>query len=288
LVVAGVGDKKLTSCSRAPAITAGRAGGEAMKKIALFGAAIALAVGVAATLPNDAEAKPAQKKAAPTAPAKLEKVPVHKPTLFKFGLSQAKVADVYDKVIDQDYLKRFQDAEPGIQMDRLEHEVRLKKEAFRRSFSALDAPPSGLDSTPFVGEFTYYNDEGFMRITRAGVPRTIFFIKDKAWKTIDVHKLGSSSKWGSDFEDAVKKIERRLGVEGRKTAGNPETGQKPEVDWTDGSLRFRLIDWGKDQLAISYVDVATESRLEELRTNKGPAQSDLDPEVKDALRTPKK
>lgn len=259
-----------------------------MKKLGLFGAAIALALGVVATAPGDVDAKPAPKKeAAPTEPAKLEKAPKLKPTTFKFGMGHAKVLAVYEKVIDQDYLKRYQDAEPGIQMERLDHEVRTKKEALKRSYTVLDAPPSSLDSTAFVGEFTYYNDEAFLRVTRAGRTRTIFFIKDKAWKTIDVHKLGSGSAWGETFDDAVKTVEKKLGVEARKIAANPETGQRAEADWADETLHFRMIDWAPGQLGVAYVDRATEGRLEELRKNKGPKKEDIDPDVKDVLRKPK-
>jgi hypothetical protein len=258
-----------------------------MKKLGLFGAAIALTLGVFATAPGDVDAKPAAKQAAPSEPAKLEKAPKLKPTLFKFGMGHKKVLAVYDKVIDQDYLKKFEKVEPGIQMERLQHEIRSKKEAVLRSYTPLDAPPSSLDSTPFVGEFTYYNDEAFLRVTRVGRTRTIFFIKDKAWKTIDVHKLGSSSAWGENFEAAVEKVEKKLGVKARRIAANPETGQRAEADWADDTVHFRMIDWAEGQLGIAYVDKATEARLPELRKNTGPEKGDIDQEVKDVLRQPK-
>ena len=257
-----------------------------MKKLVLFGA-IALGLGVVAIAPSDLDAKPAKKTAPAAEPAKLEKAPKLKPKGFKFGLGYKKVIDVYENVIDDDYVKRFQEVEPGIQMERLEHEIRTKKQALRRSYTKLDSPPSALDSTPFVGEFTYYNDEAYLTVNRAGRTRTIFFIDDKAWKTIDIHKLGDGSKWGANFEEAVKGVEKKLGVPGRKVAANPETGQKAEVDWADGNLHFRLIDWAEGKLGVAYVDKDIESRLEQLRSNKGPKKEDIDAEVKDVLRKPK-
>src|SRR5690606_6644592 len=121
-------------------------------------------LGVVATLPGEVDAKPTKKTEA-AGPAKLERAPKLKPTSFKFGMSHDKVLAVYDKVIDQDYLKRYQEVEPGIQMERLQHEIRTKKDAVRRSYTPLDAPPSALDGSPFVGEFTYYNDESYLRVT---------------------------------------------------------------------------------------------------------------------------
>src|SRR5690606_36330436 len=87
LVVTSVGDRNQPVVQVRPAISralprrgestalragAGGAVGEAMKKLGVFGAAVALALGVVATLPGEVDAKPTKKTEA-AGPAKLER-----------------------------------------------------------------------------------------------------------------------------------------------------------------------------------------------------------------------
>jgi hypothetical protein len=261
-----------------------------MRKHGIWATIFALGFGVAA-ISGDVAAKPGEKKgtdAKTTAQAGvLENVPKWDPAEIKLGsMTQKELIKLYNKVIDADYLKRFQEAEPGIQMDRLKTEVDQKKEDFKTSYVAFDEPPSSYDGTNFTAEFTYGNSEGAMKIQRKDRWRHYFFIKNKVWKIIELVPVGEGSSWGADFPAAVKKIEEKLGVPGKKVAADPAKGIPfEEVEWADGSTRFRLINYDK-KMGMSWVDKGTESRLNELRTTKAQKKEEIDKSVSDVLRTP--
>jgi hypothetical protein len=237
-------------------------------------------------LPSAAYARPKKKKSeVDTAePAKLEAKLRLSPKGLRFGLSPKRVAKVYDKVVDQDYLKRFQDTEPGIQQQRLESEVERKKALFRRGIVKFGDLPTTLDSSALAGEFSYMNREAMMQIKRRGKKRMLFFIRGKLWKVFDVFALGPKAKWGADFKAAIERLEKRLGTEGRaRTAGEESGLQFEEVDWASSGIRLRAINWG-DRLALCYVDQATEGRIDALRPNKGKKKEQLDDTVRESLR----
>jgi uncharacterized membrane protein len=254
-----------------------------MKKKGMFHSIVALSVG-ALLLAGDAGAAGKDKKKKDAAePAQVEKVSFD-PSGLSFGKTPKAVAEVYDKAIDKEYLAEFEKVEPGAEMKRLEEKVQREKELIRKSYLALDDPPSTLDGTNYEGEFTYNNKEAVMRADRGGKKRVLFFIREKLWKIIDVYPLGEHAKWGADFKAAVAKLEAVTGIEGRPLAAKPEEGRRfEEVDWADEKTHLRAINWGK-RLAIAYVDRATEAKLGELRSNKPKKKDELDPSVKGVLR----
>ncbi|MEM1033618.1 MAG: hypothetical protein AAGN82_25000 [Myxococcota bacterium] len=201
----------------------------------------------------------------PTKPAPVKRTPRFKPRGLKWGQGHAKVYEVYARAIDRDYVARYKEVEPGVQTERLEDEIREKKHAFRMSHLAFKTPPSTLDGTAFEGEYTYGNREAMMRIRRKGRERTLFFIRDKLWKTIDVYPLKKGGKFGEDFASAVAYVEKVLKQEGRKIYADEDEEKLREVDWADGKVHFRLIDFGAKEVAIAYVDMATEAKLSRLR-----------------------
>jgi hypothetical protein len=242
---------------------------------------LALTIGLS-LIAAEAGGKPKKKDAAE--PPKVEQTIRVEPSSVSFGLAPKVVADAYDKEIDKEYGPEFDKVEPGTEMRRLEEKIQEDKNLIRRSYVALDAPPSGLDGSPFVGEFTYHNQEGVMRADRGGKKRTLFFIRNKLWKIIDVYSLGDKSKWGADFKAAVAKLESVTGIEGRALAAKPEDGRQfAEVDWADEKIHLRAINWGK-KLAIAYVDRATEANLGVLRSHKEKKPEEIDPAVKGVLR----
>ena len=76
-------------------------------------------------LPGLAQAKGKKKKSKPSQdePAMIDAALRISPKGLRFGMSPKKVGRVYEKVIDRDYLKRFQKVSPGIEQQRLEHEI---------------------------------------------------------------------------------------------------------------------------------------------------------------------
>jgi hypothetical protein len=250
---------------------------------------LAVATGVA-IVPATSHAAPAKGKAKKAVslkePAPIAAAPPLTPATVRFGLSVPETIRVFEKVIDDDHAKEYDDAEPGVQMERLKAEIEQKKLAFRSSLIEFNEPPSRYDATPFEGEFTYGNREAVLSIERKGRVQHMFFIRGRLWKLIDVYKLGKKTKWGEDFNKAVEVIEEKIGTPGRRLAPDAAAGRPfEEVDWADPNTRVRLVNWGS-RLAIAYSERRTEQQLDALRTNKvaGKRPEEIDPSVKDALR----
>ncbi|MCA9625737.1 MAG: hypothetical protein KC731_42235, partial [Myxococcales bacterium] len=70
-------------------------------------------------------------------PGKLEAAPKLTPPGLEFKMSPKKVYEVYDKAIEKDYVKKYKEVEPGIQMQRLDYEKSQFKQAFRLSYLDL-------------------------------------------------------------------------------------------------------------------------------------------------------
>jgi len=210
----------------------------------------------------------AEEEVDPAKPAPVKRAPKFKPAGLDWRMDHEKVYRVYSKVIDRDHVHRYKDVEPGVQTERLEDEIRAKKHRFRMSHIEFKTPPSVLDGSSFEGEYTYGNKEAMMRIKRKGKHRTLFFIRDQLWKTIDIYPLGEKSKWGLTFESAVERIEKILKQKGRRLYADEEQKDVREVDWADGRVHLRVIDFGKDEVAIAFVDMKTEAKLPELRKSK--------------------
>lgn len=229
--------------------------------------------------------KDKDKKEAPTEAPTTAKPVSLKPAELAWGIGWKKVAEIYDKVIDEDYKPRYRKVQPGPEMERLDAEVAEKKAEFRRTRTEFNQTTTGYDSTPLLTEYSYGNKEALMVFTRAGKTRYFFFIGDKLWKVIDVEKLGEKSRWGKTFDDAVAKVNKAYGVEGRVRDPDAANGRPfKEVDWKDAVVQVRAIDWGDDQLAIGFQESATVANLPNLRKNKKQDATRVDDKVKDAGR----
>ena len=259
-----------------------------MNKRGLLGTMLAACVGCLALVgATHADAAPPKKKADETKvePGKLEVSPKITPKGVRFGLSPKELGKLYEAVIEKDFIKRYKQVEPGIQMQRLDYEKSQKKAEFRLSYVPFDSPPGSLDGTKLVTEFTYYNGEGMMKIERRGKQRFFFFIKEKLWNIVDAYPLKEGGKFGADFKAGVAKVERMVGVPGVHADAEPDAGMPYEmVHWNDGKIWLRVMNWGTDKIAISYVDMDTAKRLQELRKNKGKPKDEIDQKVKDVLR----
>jgi hypothetical protein len=262
-----------------------------MNKHGLFGMLLAACVGLGAmttTTSVDAKPKKGEEKKDEPKEGTLVAAPSLQPKGLAFRMSPKKVYKVYNAAIEKDYLKKYKKVSPGIQMQRLDYEKSQYKQSFRMSYLGLKNRPSSLDGTNLTHEFTYGNGEGVMDIKRKGKKRHLFFIKKKLWNVVDVYRLGGKSKWGGDFNSAVKRMEKLLGVAGKRIEADPDNGQPYEmVQWTDGKLWLRGMNWGK-KFAVSYVDMTMLQKLTALRKkNAETKKNDIDPSVKSVLRTPK-
>ncbi len=258
-----------------------------MSKHGLLGKLLAISVGLLVlAAADDAEARKwGKKKAAPAAePAAIEKAPRLKPSRVKFGKSEKQIVKAYGPTIEARFKKARQEASPGKELNQVTRMMNEAKQDFASSLIEFDDKPGPLDGTRFDGEFSRENRETALVMERKKRVRHFFFIRNRLWKVMDSYELGPKSKWGVDFKQAAAKVEKIMGVPGRKLAADPKKGRRfEELDWADAKVHVRLINWGK-HLGIAYVDKDTEANLDNLRTNKPKGKEELDPSVKAVLR----
>ena len=249
-------------------------------------ALMALGLGVAAvSAPSDAHAdQPAKKTKTTAPPAVAADPPVAKKTIsydltgVTFGMSNKKLVEAIEKILDEDYKPLYAKVSPGVKMKQLDSALAEEKSAFARSVIKFDKIPVALDSGPLKGEYTYNNKEQKLDFTRKGVTFHFFLIQDKLWKIYVEHKLGEKEPKGKDFADAVSKLAKDLGVAGRLLAADTVRAMQ-EVDWKDANTHLRVIDRGSDKIAFAYEDNATLGNLSTLRASKPAAVNEIDPAV---------
>jgi hypothetical protein len=262
---------------------------DGMKASRIFGAVLTLGLGLAMVgAGGDALAqnkKPPAKKepaAAPVAaePPMAKKPMVIEPSGLAWGMDHNKVAGVYDKQFDADYMPKYKAVSPGVKMKALDAALAEEKAVFRRSRIDFGKIPTGLDGTPLKGEFTYNNGESMMSVTRNGQTRYLFFIKGKLWKLIDEIKLAEGTPYGKDFQAAVVKLATVLGTPGRVLPPDAAKGRPmPEVDWKDPSNHIRAVQRSNTAFALILEDNVTLGSLASMRTNKPVEDSGIDPSV---------
>ncbi|AUX40125.1 hypothetical protein SOCE26_015220 [Sorangium cellulosum] len=267
-----------------------------MKAKRLLGAAVAVGLGLAAIAStNVVAAQPKGGKKAPAAAAAASARPAEPPVTKKtialnpqgitWGMSTKQVAALVDKMLDAAYVPRYKATSPGVKMRALDAELAEEKSAFRRSRIDFGKLPTGIDTTPLKGEYTYLNKESMMTLTQGEGKRHFFFIQDKLWKIIDEHALGEGNPRGKDFQSAAIKLATAFGVPGRVTPPDPDKGRFiTEVDWKDAATHFRAIDRGEGAIAFAYEDLVTLSSLDSLRPNKPQDANAIDPAVASAIR----
>ncbi|NUQ78852.1 MAG: hypothetical protein HUU21_35455 [Polyangiaceae bacterium] len=262
-----------------------------MKAMKVLGTLLAIGLGLSVVGgASDAQAQARGKKTA-APPAVAAEPPDTKsaikiaPATLTWGMAPKKVAEVVDTVLDEDYKPLYKKVSPGVKMKALDAQLAEEKSAFRRSRIDFGKLPTGIDSTPLRGEYTYLNKESMMSLTRNGQTRYFFFIQDKLWKIIDEHKLVEGHPLGKTWEEAVIKHVKLFGVPGRVLEADYEKGRNAtEVDWKDAATHVRVVQRGDTAIAVVLEDRATLSNLASLRPNKPAATDDIDPAVAAAIR----
>lgn len=257
-----------------------------MKANRLLGAALAFGLGLAAiTGTTAAEAQQKKSKKEQAAPAQADAPFTKKPIVLApdgiaWGMSTKQVATVIDKELDAIYKPLYQKVQPGVKMKALDAELAEEKSAFRRSRIDFGSIPTGVDSGPLKGEYTYNNKESLMTFTREGRKTHFFFIQDKLWKIIDERTLGEGSKHGKDYQEVVTKLSATFGVPGRVLAADYDKGRNStEVDWKDSATHLRIIQRSDTAVAVGLEDNATLGNLANLRTAKQGDDNAVDPAV---------
>jgi hypothetical protein len=260
-----------------------------MKANRLAGAFLAMGLGlVAMTHAGEAQAdkggKPKKEaEVAPTEPATTKK-PVAMPLAgVSWGMSPKQLAEAVDKVLDDDYRPLYKEVQPGVKMKALDAQLAESKSEFRRSRIDFGKIPTGIDSTPLRGEYTYQNKEALLTLTRNGETTYFFFIQEKLWKIIVEAKLNDKAPLGKVYTEAVVRLSTQYGVPGRilqPDANRPSV----EVDWKDANTHVRAIQRSDTALGLAFEDLGTLSNLSALRSFKPVEDDGIDPAVAAAMR----
>jgi len=211
-----------------------------------------------------------------------------RPAGLRWGMTSAQLAEFYDREIDRRYKAQYDKAQPGPQTDRIDAAVANAKAAFRRSKIEFGNLPTGIDSGPLKGEYTYQNQESMMQYLQSSGNRYFFFIQDKLWKVYDEMPLGEKRPMGETYEDAAKHLATRYGVPGRIIEPDYLIGRNfTEIDWQDARTRVRLLDRsGLKIAAMVYEERATLANLAALRPNKPTDDTSVDPSIEALMRPP--
>lgn len=199
-----------------------------------------------------------------------------------WGQSSKQLADLIDKILDDDYRPLYKDVQPGIKMRELDAQIAEDKAQFRRSRVDFGKLPTGIDASPLRGEYTYNNREFLMSFPRKGELTYFFFIQDRLWKIIEERKLSETAPLGKTYPDAVVKISTTYGVAGRVVPPDA-THFAVEVDWKDATTHLRAIQRSDTALGLAFEENATVANLASLRPNKPADDNAIDPDVAAAM-----
>lgn len=257
-----------------------------MKANRLASAFLAVGLGlVAMTHAGDvlADKKPKKEEIVLNEPAEAKK-PVTLPFAgVQWGMSPKQLAQAIDKVLDEDYRPLYQKTQPGVKMKALDAQLDEDKNTFRRNRIDFGKLPTGIDSTPLKGEYTYNNKEALLTLNRNGETTYFFLIQEKLWKIIVEKKLNDASDLGKTFTEAAVKLSQLFGAPGR--VQQPDANRSSvEVDWKDGTTHVRAIQRSDTAVGLAFEDLGTLSNLSALRTNKPVVDDGIDPDVAAAIR----
>lgn len=259
-----------------------------MKANRLAGAFLAMGIGlVAMTHAGEVLADKKPKKEAEVAP------PSEPPTTKKavalplagvaWGMSPKQVAEAVDKILDDDYRPLYKEVQPGVKMKALDAQLAEAKSEFRRSRIDFGKIPTGIDSTPLRGEYTYQNKEALLTLTRNGETTYLFLIQERLWKIIVETKLNDKSPLGKAYTEAAVKLSAQYGVPGRVLQPDA-TRSSVEVDWKDANTHVRAIQRSDTALGLAFEDNGTLANLSAMRSFKPVEDDGIDPAVAAAMR----
>lgn len=212
------------------------------------------------------------------------------PSGIHFGMSPGDVLKMYERVIENDYKDALSKAQPGPALNRVEAAVAESKAAFARSRVDFGDVPTGVDSTPMMGEYSYRNQETMLRVTRRGAngTRYFFFIRNRLWKLYDEIPLEAAN--GKDFAEISANYAKQYGIAGRLKHANFDANRfSEEVDWQDNTTHLRLVDRTLAMVKVVglvYEDRGILTRLPGLRTNKPQDMAAVDPAVAAVMAPP--
>ena len=250
-----------------------------------FWALVALAaMSGAALAPTNVDAAAKGKGKKPPAGTLEKKISIA-PDGIRWGMTLEHLAKVYDQYFDAMFLNRYKKVDPGIRMERLDAEVKEKKDMLRRSRIDFGDTPTGVDNTALNGEYSYGNGESMAHVTINGdVRRNFFFFSDRLWKIYDEYPLRNGSELGLTFEDAVGRLTARFGAEPERLEQDHANGRPFEVaQWTGPTMIIRAIN-REPILGLVFIDKSVENDLSSRRKSRMRNPQAIDRDVSSIVR----
>ncbi|MDX2055867.1 MAG: hypothetical protein SFV15_25925 [Polyangiaceae bacterium] len=212
------------------------------------------------------------------------------PKSLKWGMDPKAISKVYEKVLDREYLPLYRKTEPGVEMRALDVELQDKKALILRNVVEFGALPTGIDSTPLKGEYTYGNGESVTSLRmRSGRVRHFFFFDNKLWKLYDEHPLKKEKDkdkgLGDSFDSAVAALTKSFKAPPKFVEPDYKQQNFREARWQSNDLNVRLLDRG-DVIAIVYENREVANDLSIYRKNKPVDEHALSRDVKSVLKQP--
>jgi hypothetical protein len=207
------------------------------------------------------------------------------PRGLSWGISIGVVKKLYDEAFDKEFLPLYRKAQPGIEMKELDEELKDKKALIKRNLVQFGTLPTGIDQTPLKGEYTYRNAESMTRLPhRDGTVRHFFFFSDKLWKVYDEHPLKAGAKLGTDYEQAVAFLTKKLGAPPKRVEPDFKLKMYKEAIWSGKETVIRAVDRGASVVALIYADRNVLDNLDNYRRHQADDSGALDSSVSDVLR----
>lgn len=167
------------------------------------------------------------------------------PKALRWGMNAKAISKVYEKVLDREYLPLYRKTEPGVEMRALDVELQDKKALILRNIVEFGKLPTGIDSTPLKGEYSYGNGESVTSIRlRSGRIRHFFFFDDKLWKVYDEHPLKAGKGLGDSFDTAVAALSKTFKAPPKLVEPDYKAQMFREGRWQTKDLTVRLVDRG--------------------------------------------
>lgn len=259
-----------------------------LRVIALLSAVGLGALSLAASSASAEGGKDKDTKAAKAPPqgrvGELPKKVVLTPKGLAWGMSIKKISELYKHYFDAWALPLYKKVQPGVEMKELDSDVEDRKALIMRNKLEFGALPTGLDSTPLKGEYSYRNGESMTWLTLPnGTKRNFFFFDDKLWKVYDEHALKKGGKLGENYEEALKLLAKKLGAPPKMVEADFKTVMFKEGTWENTEMLIRAIDRG-DKLGLVYVDRSVQDSLAKYRKVKVQDDSGVDSSVSSVLR----
>lgn len=223
-------------------------------------------------------------------PGKLNARLKLRPKGMRWGMSLKQLSKLYAKVFEKEFVPLYKRVQPGPRMKALDAELEKKQGLIKQNHIKFGKVPTGIDSTPLKGEYSYRNGESMSHVRlRSGVKRHFFFFNDSLWKVYDERKLRKGGPLGENFEEAQKILTKKLKVAPVVHEAAPNKGRNFQTaEWTDGSTILRLVNREYQKVvAVVWISADVHGRLDTLRKNKGDGNK-VDKDVEMVTRKSKK